>query len=154
MIDNILIRRSILSSSHYFFILRHHAIHKIPKRFLVIFFSEVREFMDDNGIDKRRINTHRRHRHIGIIFSESHILIHLCLCVCLLQIFRQPITETQSIFTTTTSPSSFRFCDLYASEFWEIFSFPDFTHTGNNIFFERFFEQAYFYFCVYFSWSF
>ncbi len=37
---------------HYQLILRHPLIHQIPERFLVIFFSQVSEFMDDDRINE------------------------------------------------------------------------------------------------------
>lgn len=121
-------------SMHYIFIFGHHTIHQIPKRFLVIFFTQVGQFVNNDSVDKRRINTHRRHRHSGIIFSESYILVHLCLCVCLLQILPQPITKTKSILRATASPSSFRFSDFDTRIFWEICSFPEFLYSRYNVF--------------------
>ncbi len=72
-------------------IIIHYMIHQIPKRFLVIFFLEMGEFVNDDAIDD-----------FWIFFEK----------------FCQSVTKTQSIFAATRSPASFGFCDFYASVFW------------------------------------
>ncbi len=71
-------------------IITHHRVHQIPKRFLVIFFPEMSEFMDNDAVDN-----------FGICFEK----------------FCQSITKTQSIFAATRSPASFGFSDFDAGIF-------------------------------------
>lgn len=82
-------------------------IHQIPERFLVIFFSEMCEFMNDNGIDE-----------FGIY----------------IEIFRQSITKTESIFSTATSPTVFGFGDFDTGVFWEFCCSPEFLSSWNDVF--------------------
>lgn len=70
------------------------------------------------------------------------------------QRFSKSIRKTKTIPRATASPSSLRLCDLYACEFWEIFSFPELLDSRNNISFEGIFEYFYLLFCIYFSRSF
>lgn len=97
-----------ISSSifHDHLILGHPTIDETPERGSMIFFLEVCEFMDDHRIDKFRMIFH--------IFSKS-------------------ITKTESIVPTAASPSSFRNGYFYTLYFWEIFSFPEFLSSRNDV---------------------
>lgn len=73
-------------------------------------------------------------------------------------IFSQSIAKTESIFSTTTSPSSFRKSDFYTLYFWEIFSFPEFLSSWDDVFRKFSFHFLYFFWTIgflsYFSFLF
>ena len=94
----------------------------------MVFFFEVCEFMDDHCIDKFRMIFH--------IFSKS-------------------IAKTESIVPTAASPSSFRKSNLYTLYLWEIFSYPEFLNSRDDVLSKFSFHLLYFlgtiYFLSYFS---
>ncbi len=64
------------------------------------------------------------------------------------EIFHESIRKTKTIFCTTASPSSLRFCDLDAGKFLEIFSFPERIDSRNKIFSEQDFRFLDFILCI------
>lgn len=85
----------------------HHLIYEIPEGSLVMFFSQMCEFMDDNSID------------------ES---------IMTLEISCESITKTKSISPTTTSPPSFGFGNFDTRILRETCSLPEFWNSMDEIF--------------------
>ena len=100
------------SLSNNCFIVRHPRIHQIPEWFLVIFFTEVRKFMDDDRVDE------------FWMWIRGHIL-------------KKAIAETESISRTTRTPSIFGLRDFYTFYLWKILAKRKVMHSLFDIGFQR-----------------